>query len=633
MIATYSGASLMVSAIVGACGCLALVIAGRARSARGWSAAISETPDIPSRIQIYAFALLFIAAGMAVTAFHRPSANTQESDNYAWCYGVVDDTRPTPTGTRMEVRLSAIGSVYRQQQPIRNIKAFLTSDSAVAQPGDCIVWRNRLIPIVADGNRQDDIWPAILRNQGILYRQHLSAQECQVTGHDRSLAHAMTQARSRQRSLLERSRLSEPAAALTSAIITGDRQPLAASIMDNFRLTGLSHILALSGLHIGILASLMLVILTPVNLLPGHSAHKARWIAATILLWAYALFTGLGASVVRACVMATVLFLAIAAERPYRPGNALGLAAFIILLFDPMQLFQAGFQLSFLITALILATLQPLGQRPVYRKHRVFRICRHLLLTVIAMIGSWLLTAFYFHSLPLGSLPWNLLASIILPIYFIAAVLYSLVLYTGCDPSWMAAIVDSSASAVIWCGNHPEASVPVWLNGYAALGGCAALASLVIWLHVRSRKWLAASATALAVAAGCVLLIPSGKPKDGFIVQNYAIQRAGSPPRAAIRVYADGRDSLMELPSDTTLLLLIHNRRLLLLDSQRVPADNVQCHLLLIGPGFGDRRVPAHVSCDTILLLPTVYPSATRRRGKTALVNLREYGPYPSFYR
>lgn len=626
VISRYTDAGLMSAGIVSVCGCAGLLLSGR-RSNR-WITT--------NRYAYVAYALIFISIGMAVTTLRQPSATTAELSDHAWIYGVVKEVRAVPGGTRMEVTLTGMGGLHRRQVSIRNVNAYLTADSANVTPGDKIVWRNKLTRITTDGNRQADAWPGILSLQGILYRQHLTPSDYRVVGKDNSPGTIMAQARSHQCRLLAHSRLSEPAAALTQAILTGDRQALATSTLEEFRLTGLSHILALSGLHIGILTSILLFLLLPLNLLRGHNCHKIRWIIAAILLWGYAVFTGLGASVVRACVMATVLLFAMATERPYRAGNALGLAGFAILLFDPLQLFQAGFQLSFLITALILAAIQ-LPQREQYRgKHRAVTVCRTLLMMIVAMIGSWLLTAFYFHSLSLGSLPWNLLAALILPVYFIASVAYSFMLNVGCDPAWAAAIVDMLADGVLWCGNHPQAGISVWLNGSAALCGAVALGCLMIWLHLHTRKWLMTCIGSLVIAAGCVLWLPSGKPKDGFIVQNYAVHTSDIHPLAAIRVYASGRDTLLLLHADTTLLITIHNRRVLLLDNPRLPIDTVRCNLLLIGPKYRGVQLPGHILPDTVLLLPSLHPGAASRwldtrENDIPVLNLRDNPPYPSF--
>ncbi len=636
MIEWYSGASYIYAGIAAACGCMLLFTAARLRSKRGWPNAVIASGNTVERMQTLALCMMFIAGGMAVTALHRPSVNTEEIRSYRWCRGVVEGVYTGAGYTRMEVQLSALADGVKTLKTVRNVTVCLTADSSVATPGDVIVWCNRLSPITADRNKQDDVWPAILRLHGVLYRQHLYPAEYRIISHRTPLAAAMAAARDRQRGLLENSRLSEPAASLTAAIITGDRQALSTSTMTEFRLTGLSHILALSGMHIGILASLLLLASAPLHLAPRVGTHKVRWIIVAALLWGYALFTGMSASVVRACIMATTLFLAGIAERPYRSGNALALAALAVLLSDPLQLFQAGFQLSFFITALILAAIRPANEAFTTRKGRWPGICRTLSLALAAMAGSSLLTAFHFHTLPLGAFPWNLIVSLIMPAYFVAALLYSLMLNVGCDPQWGATVVNTLADAVLWCGNHPQASVSVWINGFAAITAGMALTGFMVWTHVRRRKWLMIATSSLAAAVVCVLFLPSGKPKDGFIVQDYAASRPGGAAHNAIRIYDAGRDSLLLLPDDTTLLLTIHGQRLLLLDSPRLPHDTIYCNLLLVGDGFPGVPAMNRIHADTVLLLPYLPRYATdfwtdTTRPLPPVVNLRTFGPYPVF--
>lgn len=629
----YCGLGYLGAAIALLSGCILLFISALRHTTGRWHRAVTDTTTGAERARTYGAGLVLISIGIAVTTSHLPSATNAEISAGKLCSGVVKEIRATPYGTRMEVQLTAVSTQDEKQTPIRNVDVYLTADSAALHPGDMIAWRNRLTPIAATGNRQDDVWPEVLRLQGVLYRQHILPPDYQIVDSKRSFSVAMAEARARHRKLLANSRLNEPAAALTTAIITGDRQALSTSTMEDFRLTGLSHILALSGLHIGMSASLLLFALMPLHLLRRIGIHKARWVIASVLLWGYAAYTGLSAPVVRACIMSTALLLGATAERPYRAGNTLAVAALVVLLCDPLQLFQAGFQLSFLITALILAAIRRINVDFKGRKRLLLNVCRTLLLALAAMIGSWLLTAYHFHTLSVGSLPWNLLVSMVLPVYFIAAVLYSLMLSTGCDPLWAAAVVDGLAEAVLWCGNHPEASIPVWLNGVAALTLGIALAAFMTWLHIHRRKWLIASATAFVIAVGCVVYLPSGKPKDGFIVQDYAVRHTGTLRLNPIRIYADGRDSLLLLPDDTTMLLTIHGQRLLLLNSPRLPACNVDCKLLLVGAGYTYTPDLTHISPDTILLLPD-YATAQWLDTTLAMppvLSLRDNGPYPSF--
>ncbi|MCK5305890.1 MAG: ComEC/Rec2 family competence protein [Candidatus Omnitrophica bacterium] len=130
--------------------------------------------------------------------------------------------------------------------------------------------------------------------------------------------------------------------AILSALILGDRKEIPAPVLDSFIHTGCVHILAISGLHVGLVILIILAIfrLTRVK-------AKAAVVLCICFLIFYCFLTGMRASVVRACIMGSLVLGAMVLERDVDLYNSLGLAAFCMLLFNPYQLFDVGFQLSF----------------------------------------------------------------------------------------------------------------------------------------------------------------------------------------------------------------------------------------------------------------------------------------------
>ncbi len=136
---------------------------------------------------------------------------------------------------------------------------------------------------------------------------------------------------------------------LLSAIILGDREDLPEELEDSFIKTGTVHILAISGFNVGIVAFIFLSLFKVLRV-----PRKLRYILLIFLLIIYALLTGANPPVIRATIMAVVLLFGLLINRDVDIYNSLGLAALIILMINPLQLFDAGFQLSFLCVIFIL---------------------------------------------------------------------------------------------------------------------------------------------------------------------------------------------------------------------------------------------------------------------------------------
>jgi competence protein ComEC len=192
---------------------------------------------------------------------------------------------------------------------------------------------------------------------------------------------------------------------LTWAMVLGWKPGFSDDVAEPFRHSGTMHVFAISGLHIGMIA-LILVTLTRVLQVP-----RAACIVIVIpLLWFYAAVTGWQSSAVRATVMMSIVVAGWSLKRPTDLLNSLAGAAIVILLWEPHQLFQAGFQLSFSVVLSIGLLLPPLSRvrdrllrhdpllpddlRPPWQR-RMKGSCRHGLTSLAISIAAWL-----------GSIPW-----------------------------------------------------------------------------------------------------------------------------------------------------------------------------------------------------------------------------------
>ncbi len=210
------------------------------------------------------------------------------------------------------------------------------------------------------------------------------------------------------------SNLSPTTAALAAGFLIGETRGIPTGIYRRFRDTGTLHLLAVSGSNVALVVLSLLFFLRPFRL--------SRWKRAAILLAVIFLFALLSygePSVMRASIMATLVIAAGVLGRRYDLNNVIAATALIVLLFDPMQLFDVGFQLSF-ITAwgLIFFTPRIAGLLKRYHSRLWYRwLVFPLMISVIAQICSMPLIALYFHRLPVISVVANL---IIVPLVSIA---------------------------------------------------------------------------------------------------------------------------------------------------------------------------------------------------------------------
>ena len=182
--------------------------------------------------------------------------------------------------------------------------------------------------------------------------------------------------------------------AVLAAMTLGDKSAMTQELRDVYAVSGASHVLALSGLHLGIIYMLLSLLVV------GRRFRVVTQLLAVAAIWAFVLLVGLPASVVRSAVMISAYALVSLAGHRRMSLNALALAALCILLVNPDSLFDVGFQLSFTAMLAILLLL------PLVDKQRIQRFLfdRPLLrwlwglttVSLAAQVGVAPLIAYYF---------------------------------------------------------------------------------------------------------------------------------------------------------------------------------------------------------------------------------------------
>jgi competence protein ComEC len=213
---------------------------------------------------------------------------------------------------------------------------------------------------------------------------------------------------------------------LASALVLGVTDGLDNDLLNAYSASGAMHVLSVSGLHVGIIYWVILMIFKPFQKL-----KYSKWIlAATSLavLWTYAFITGLSPSVLRAVMMFSFVALARPIGRQTNIYNTLAASAFILLVYDPYMIVSVGFQLSF-VAVIGIVGLQP----PLYRLwepdsrfwDEVWKITS---VSIAAQLATFSLGLFYFHQFPNYFLITNLL---VIPLSFIVLLMGIGVIFVG----------------------------------------------------------------------------------------------------------------------------------------------------------------------------------------------------------
>ncbi|MCZ8354492.1 MAG: ComEC/Rec2 family competence protein [Cyclobacteriaceae bacterium] len=201
------------------------------------------------------------------------------------------------------------------------------------------------------------------------------------------------------------------------ALVLGVTDGIDEDISQAYAAAGAMHVLAVSGMHVTILYTLLIGLAKPL----GKKVTHGWWLAivSLIIMWTYAFITGWSPSVMRSAVMISIMVFSKPLKRKGNVFNAVALSAFVLLLWDPFMLMSVGFQLSYLAVLGII-----IFQKPIYRLYeprtymgdQIWKVCA---VSIAAQLATLPLGLLYFHQFPVYFIFSNL---IVIPVSTIALV-------------------------------------------------------------------------------------------------------------------------------------------------------------------------------------------------------------------
>lgn len=577
-----------------------------------------------------ALAAVFLV-GLTESHFLVASSDTLPTSSDRLYYsGKVTAAHPADRGQALRVSLTHWGadsdSMY-QMSPSK-IALSVTDFTPEYHEGQTIRLRISPEEIKAVTDLPDEIDPASnLLRQHIRYRAIAAAEDIRVTGDDSGVMSRLRNIAKNAGTLLYRSDLKPDTKVFLTTTLLGNAELLDNAKRDTFARAGIAHILALSGLHVGLIALIVSSALYPLVYFRKRNAALA---VTLVVLWLYAFATGLTPSVVRAVTMASAYTLARIFQRRQSPLNSLCLAAIIILAFSPESLFSIGFQLSFAAVLAIILFADKLTF--VARRRRLaYAAASYFAVSISAMIGTSVISMLYFHSFPACFLIANVAASILLLPLIGAGVMILLLSSLGITAAPLCRLADFLYSTLeeiaTWVTSIPGSTADdIFLPGWTIIPMALSLAFL--WLALKSRKYAPYCLSAIAVtAATTVALLLPASPVEQRIYAGRRTQRTDIilPRRSALLVLttADSTgmtdvasesrdryrkymalrhiDSLRVVPLPTGLCRI--GSLWLLSDTSalhRIP-DKVRYLMISRGCRGSIRKLKAHTNADTIV--------------------------------
>ena len=278
--------------------------------------------------------------------------------------------------------------------------------------------------------------------------------------------------------------------AIAFALLLGIKDELSTEMREDYADAGAMHVMAVSGLHVGIIYLMMNWLFRPMK------RGRWKWMPAALTiggLWFYAIVTGLSASVMRSVTMFTMIALAELLNRKSNIYNTLAVAAFILLLYEPLMLFMVGFQLSFLAVWGIVYFQRAIYQGLSVNNKFLDGVWKLSSVGIAAQLATFPLGLYFFHQFPVYFLLSNL---VVIPCATVILVLGVLLL--GCHGiPWLPVLIKYAFSwaviimnrTVSWISELPGSTVDlVEINGMQVALLYAGIIVGIWFVHKRQMK-------------------------------------------------------------------------------------------------------------------------------------------------
>ncbi|WP_289060911.1 ComEC/Rec2 family competence protein [uncultured Zobellia sp.] len=324
--------------------------------------------------------------------------NTDFSGNRIWHIKISEALKPSSFSERYIGKVQALDQNYAEGKVLLSF----SNDSMLKklQVDDEVVLFSSIGEVKAPLNPHQFNYKNYLKDLGIFHQFRLtSSQFITLDSPSTTIYGIAANARTHIISQLKKADFGQEELSIIQALLLGQRNDISEETYTDYKNAGAVHILAVSGLHIGILLWILLFLLKPLERLPRGKTLKL--VLTVLLLWGFAFLSGLSASVVRSVTMFSFVAYSMYLNRPNNTFNILALSVFFILLaINPNLLFQVGFQMSY-AAVLAIVWLYPLCQKLWFPKHKLVRkIWQLLSVSIAAQLGVLPISLFYFHQFP-----------------------------------------------------------------------------------------------------------------------------------------------------------------------------------------------------------------------------------------
>lgn len=404
---------------------------------------------------------------------------------------IIESLKPNEFYNRYIIE---IDSFEQQKSSGKILVYFSKKNKDTIQIGDRVLFQNSIKPIQKNYNPDTFDYSKYMANQNVFHQTKCFENDYIISGKVKNFSFHIDKLRQKLVHSFDKHHFSTRTKSIVNALLLGQKQQIDSTTLNDYKNSGVIHVLAISGLHIGIIYAFFNFIFGFLNRFDKGKTIKLFVIL--FLLWVFALVSGMSPSITRAVTMFSLIAIGTFLNRKNYLFNAVAGSFLILLVYNPMYLFDVGFQLSYAAVVSILL-FQPYYQKFYPSKNKVIIYIADLfLVSFAAQLGVLPLMMLYFKQIPTLFLVANLVvipvatAVLILGIITLALnfILPSLALIFGKIISFL---VDFMNGYIHWLSSFKEYVIKnITFTPWLAFALYAIILSVIYWIYNPKNKRL-----------------------------------------------------------------------------------------------------------------------------------------------
>lgn len=501
--------------------------------------------------------LLLLCQGYALNELRAGHLNSDlPTGQLTGLAGQVDEVKETPKKYRVFLQLKAVVSEkgtasYHKSRILLYLDK--SPEAASLKPGDVLLCKADLSPISPPLNPHAFDYQHYLSLHGIALQAFAGDEDWRLIGYQANIKALCNHWRSSLLKILEQHIPTKNEFAVGAALSLGYKSALSSEIRTAYTSTGAMHVLAVSGLHVGLVQLLLSWCLGLIKLKWRYwSALKVGLVI--VLIWSFALLTGASPSVLRAASMFSFLAIGLELKRPVNIYNTLAISAFLLLCINPMLLFEIGFQLSYL-AVLGIVYFQPRIYRSWFIKNPVGDyIWKLMSVSLAAQMTTLPISLYYFHQFPVYFLLSGLVvvpaAALILSCSLLLFAFHWVPVLSAVLGYVLYGILYSTNALIFLIQQLPAALLKgVWISGFSVAILYGVIICIVAAINTHKYRWV--------LCGGISLLL---------LCMDVAIRQCRVFEQQALVIYQVERHTLLDL---------FHGRQRITIKGQRLEEKGI----------------------------------------------------------